>query len=238
MTSFFGGKDKAGGAAAENERVSRHSSGWGQLLQRMRGEESLRVLDIGPTSSTNINFITSLGHSIYLANLVEDAAKHDWTLPQEDGKAVRLDVERFLAAHLNFSGRGFDVVLFWDTADYLPQELLSPVLERIHAVMVPEGQMLAMFHPPTGASASGAAKTDFHRYHLTDRTRWTCSVRESIRCWQTIRTARLSGCSSRSRDFISSWPRTTCARLWLRARWMALSWKLAQYLLSKHVTEL
>jgi len=80
---------------------------------------------------------------------------------------VRLDVERFLAAHLNFSGRGFDVVLFWDTADYLPEELLVPVLERIHAVMVPEGQMLALFHPPAGVSASGAAKTGFHRYHLT-----------------------------------------------------------------------
>jgi len=26
--------------------------------------------------------------------------------------------------------------------------LLVPVLERIHAVMVPEGQMLALFHPP------------------------------------------------------------------------------------------
>ena len=24
------------------------------------------------------------------------------------------DVERFIAAHLNFSGRGFDIVLFWD----------------------------------------------------------------------------------------------------------------------------
>jgi hypothetical protein len=167
MTSFFGGKDKAGGAATENGRVSRYSSGWGQLLQRMRGEESLRVLDIGPTSSTNINFITELGHSIYLANLVEDAAKHDWILPQENGEGMRFDVDRFLAAHLNFSGRGFDVVLFWDTADYLPQELLVPVLERIHEVMVPEGQMLAMFHPPKGLSTPGAVKTGFHRYHLT-----------------------------------------------------------------------
>ena len=167
MTSFFGGMDKAGGAATENGRVSRHSSGWDQILQRMRGEESLRVLDIGPTSSTNINFITELGHSIYLANLVEDAAKQDWSLPQENGEGTRFDVDRFLAAHLNFSGRGFDVVLFWDTADYLPQELLVPVLERIHEVMVPEGQMLAMFHPPKGLSTPGAVKTGFHRYHLT-----------------------------------------------------------------------
>ena len=168
MPSFFGGKDKAGGGGAAHERVSRHSSGWGQLLERMRGEESLRVLDIGPTSSTNINFVTALGHSIYLANLVEDAAKREWMIPQEDGGSGRFDVERFLAAHLNFSGRGFDVVLFWDTADYLPQELLGPALERIHEVMAPGGQMLAMFHSTPGRSAPGSPKPDFCRYHLTD----------------------------------------------------------------------
>ncbi len=169
MPSFFAGKDKAGGAVQEDHRISRHSSGWGQLLGRMRGEESLRVLDIGPTSSTNINLITSLGHSIYLANLVEEAARRDWFVPQEGGGEECFDIERFLATHLDFSGRGFDVVLFWDTADYLPMQLLEPVLKRIHSVMAPEGQMLAMFHPPATASAQGTAKTGFHRYHLTDR---------------------------------------------------------------------
>jgi hypothetical protein len=61
------------------------------------------------------------------------------------------------------------VVLFWDTADYLPEELLGPVLDRIHQVMAPGGQMLAMFHSPSSSSASAAVKTDFCRYHLTDR---------------------------------------------------------------------
>jgi SAM-dependent methyltransferase len=168
MPSFFGGKDKAGGGAAASERLSRHSSGWGQLLERMRSEESLRVLDIGPTSSTNINFVTALGHSIYLANLVEDAAKREWIIPQPDGAPGRFDVERFLAAHLGFSGRGFDVVLFWDTADYLPDELLAPVLNRMHEVMAPGGQLLAMFHSPPSSSALGTPKAEFSRYHLTD----------------------------------------------------------------------
>jgi hypothetical protein len=170
MLSFFGAREKSGGGAAGKAgsgRVSRHSSGWGQLLERMRREESLRVLDIGPTSSTNINFITSLGHSIYLANLVEDAARREWVLAAEDGGEARFDVERFLGAHLNFSGRGFDVVLFWDAADYLPEELLGPVLGRIHEVMAPEGQMLAMFHSAATFGA-GAAKAEFCRYHLTD----------------------------------------------------------------------
>jgi hypothetical protein len=134
----------------------------------MRTEESLRVLDIGATSSTNINFVTALGHSIYLANLVEEAAKREWLFAQEDGGAAQFDVERFLAAHLNFEGRGFDVVLFWDTADYLPEELIGPVLERIHAVMAPGGQMLAMFHAQPNVSAAAAPKPGFCRYHLTD----------------------------------------------------------------------
>ncbi len=171
MPSFFGGKDKSGGGPASNQRVPRHSSGWGQLLERMRNEESLRILDIGTTSSTNINFVTALGHSIYLANLVEEASKREWIVTNEDGAPGRFDVERFLATHINFTGRGFDVVLFWDTADYLPEDLLGPVLDRIHGVMAPGGQMLAMFHSPTNSSSSiPAAKADFCRYHLTDKT--------------------------------------------------------------------
>src|SRR3984885_15336213 len=167
MLGFFGGKDKAGGGSASHERVPRHSSGWGQILQRMRGVEPLRVLDIGPTSSGNINFVTALGHSIYLANLVEDAAKREWIIPQEDGSPGRFDVDKFLATPLGFSGRGSDIVLFWDTADFLPAELLDPVLDRIHEVMAPEGQLLAMFHS-TPAVGAAPTKADFSRYHLTD----------------------------------------------------------------------
>ena len=165
--SFFGTKDKTGGSAAANERIPRHSSGWGQLLERMRSQESMRVLDIGATSSTNINFVTALGHSIYLANLVEDAARREWIIPQEDDSPGRFDVDKFLATHLGFSGRGFDIVLFWDTADYLPAELLAPVLDRIHEVMAPGGQLLAMFHSAPGVGAA-PVKADFSRYHLTD----------------------------------------------------------------------
>ncbi|MDP9039976.1 MAG: SAM-dependent methyltransferase [Acidobacteriota bacterium] len=167
MAGWFGSKEKSGSGAAAYQRVSRHSNSWGKILERMRAEESLRILDIGPTSSGNINFITSLGHSIYLANLVEDAAKREWILPEADG-AARFDVDRFLATHLDFSGRGFDIVLFWDTADYLPEELLAPVLARLYSVMAPGGQLLAMFHPAPGVSGASTGKTEFHRYHLTD----------------------------------------------------------------------
>ena len=199
MLKGFGGKDKAGGGGAAHERVPRYSSGWGQLLERMRGEESLRVLDIGPTSSTNINFVTALGHSIYLANLVEDAAKPEWMIPQEDGSPGRFDVEGFLAAHLNFSGRGFDVVLFWDTADYLPQELLGPTLERIHEV---DSCSRCFIRRRVAAHRSRKSWT-FAAIISPIPARWTCSGRVSTRSSAPIPIARSKPCLRHSRAFIS-----------------------------------
>jgi hypothetical protein len=164
MRNLFRGNDSAGGAkGAGGERVPRHSSGWKELLKYLRAHEALRILDIGPTSSTNINYITSLGHSIYMANLVEEAAKPEWVIPGEPGEPAGFDVERFLATNLNFSGRIFDAVILWDTADYLPEVLLPAVLERIQSVMQEDGLLLAFFH--TKAEGPEAA---FSRYHLTD----------------------------------------------------------------------
>lgn len=145
----------------QEERESRHSSGWQYLQKYLTANEGLRILDIGPTSAININYITSLGHSIYMASLVDEAVKPEWQSAGEDG-AIRFDAEAFLAANLNFLDRKFDVVTFWDTADYLPADLVQPVLTRILEAMNPGGLMLAFFH----AKASGA-ETRFSRYHLT-----------------------------------------------------------------------
>jgi hypothetical protein len=144
------------------ERSSRHSSGWVQLQKHLAAHESLRILDIGPTSAININYVTSLGHSIYMANLVDEAAKPEWTIPNETGDGAHFDVERFISTNLEFSGRKFDVVTFWDTADYLPAPLLSPVIDRIHDVMQPGGLLLGFFH-----AKATAGETRFSRYHLT-----------------------------------------------------------------------
>ncbi|WP_348268603.1 class I SAM-dependent methyltransferase [Edaphobacter paludis] len=162
MRNLFSSDSTSGAKGTGGNRVPRHSSGWKELLKHLSTQESLRVLDIGPTSSTNINYITSLGHSIYMANLVEEAAKPEWIIPAEGDKAASFDVEGFLKSNLNFSGRMFDVVILWDTADYLPESLLVPVFSRIHDVLQPGGLMLAFFH------ASPDAEAAFNRYHLTE----------------------------------------------------------------------
>ncbi|MBN9614199.1 MAG: type 11 methyltransferase [Acidobacteriales bacterium 59-55] len=162
MRNLFGSDNTGNPKGSGGDRTPRHSSGWKELLKHLSTQESLRVLDIGPTSSTNINYITSLGHSIYMANLVEEAAKPEWTIPGKDGAPPTFDVDGFLAVNLNFSGRIFDVVILWDTVDYLPESLLAPVFSRIHQVLQPGGLMLAFFH------ATADRETSFNRYHLTD----------------------------------------------------------------------
>lgn len=153
---LFGGSD-ARNAAAASARVPRVSSGWSALLKGLHEGEGQRILDFGPTSPTNINFLTGLGHSIYMADLAGEAADPRWAAPDTE---TPFPVESFLAENLQFSGREFDTVLFWDTGDYLQPALRDAVVARLHQVLVPGGQLLAFFHikPETG----------LHRYHLRD----------------------------------------------------------------------
>lgn len=159
--ALFRGKSSGSDTTAAGARHTRHSSGWATLGAHLRGEESLRVLDFGPTSAGNINLITGLGHSIYMSNLVQDAAKAEYLLKDDDG-SERFDVDRFLKENLELQGRTFDVVTLWDTLDYLPAALVQPTVDRLASVIAPGGRLLAFFH-----SKAAGDEAQFSRYHLT-----------------------------------------------------------------------
>lgn len=154
---LFGGSEARNTAAKISARVPRVSSGWSALLKSLRESEGQRILDIGPTSSININFLTGLGHSVYMANLVSEAAAPQW---KRSDPEAEFPTAEFVEENLNFSGRRFDTVLFWDTGDYLTPHLREAVVERINHVMEPGGQLLAFFHVK--------AEMELHRYHLRD----------------------------------------------------------------------
>lgn len=144
-------------------RIPRHSSGWSALRKQLGEETNLRFLDIGPTSPTNINFLTGMGHSVFMADLVHEARTGSWLLPTPEGEDPVWNTEAFLEQNLNFSGRKFDVVLLWTTLDYFPEPLIAPVIERFHESMNEGGRILALFHTrKTGGDLT------FYRYHLTE----------------------------------------------------------------------
>lgn len=133
------------------------------MLKYLQEHQNLRVLDIGPTSSQNINFLTGLGHSVYMADVVHESLSGHWKLPpEEEGGEPRFDVSGFFEQNLNFGGREFDVVMLWNTLDYVPQGLVLPLIDHLKDAVNRGGLILAIFH-----SKATGPNTAFCRYHLT-----------------------------------------------------------------------
>ena len=121
------------------------------------------MLDFGATSPSNINFLTGLGHSVYMAQTVQEAASSEWMQEPAGGGPASFALEAFSAQHLSFSGKEFDVVLLWDTINYLPPEVVPPLFARMTDLLRPGGQLLAFFH-----GAMQGPQTAHSRYQLTD----------------------------------------------------------------------
>jgi hypothetical protein len=143
-------------------RIPRHSGAWTVLRKRLQAEPGLRIIDAGYTSPNNINHLTNLGHSVFLADLVHDAYAQDWRIGTDEDDKPILNVEGFLGQALNLSGRMFDIVLLWTELDYLPAAFVAPVVAHLYAAMNPGGQVLALFHTRTHGD-----ETLRFRYHLT-----------------------------------------------------------------------
>jgi hypothetical protein len=133
------------------------------MRKRLQTEPGLRIVDVGFTSPNNINYLTELGHSIFLSDLVHDACTGNWKRGEDpDGNPV-WDTNAFLNQSLDFSGRTFDVVLLWTALDYLPQAFVEPVVNRLHSAMNRGGQVLALFHTRTQGP-----ETAYSRFHVTN----------------------------------------------------------------------
>ena len=97
MRNLFGRTQhdsQAGGSPTvlTGPRMPRHSSAWKDLLKYLKSEQGLRILDIGPTSPTNINFLTTLGHGVYMADVVNEALRVGLSSTARESKA-RFKVE-------------------------------------------------------------------------------------------------------------------------------------------------
>ncbi len=142
------------------EKVVRRSTGFNEFIKAISREQDLKILDLGSTSPANITFMTGMGHSFHQGDILRQANDKSLVIPNGD-EGTTLDVERFLRESLNFAREDFDAVMFWDVADFLPEPLVKPVIERIHYAMKPSGIMLAFFHTKdTGPAAP------FYRYNI------------------------------------------------------------------------
>ncbi len=142
-------------------RIPRRSTGFHHFTRAILRPDGQKVLDLGPTSSSNIHFITGLGHKAYNEDVLMAANASRLVIPGVEEGSATVDVERFLAEELQYEPESFDAVLMWDVCDYLPEPLVKPVVERIYRITKPRGALLAFFH-----TRDAGAEAPYYRYHI------------------------------------------------------------------------
>ena len=130
------------------EGALRRSNGLREFFSHLEGQRSLRVLDIGPPSQANVNFITSLGHRIYNEDL----------LPEVLGASFQ--AATFLERALDYPAGLFDGVLCWDLFDLLPDPTLAqPLAARLADITRSGAGLLLFFHTTEPGTAVPAYRS-------------------------------------------------------------------------------
>jgi SAM-dependent methyltransferase len=141
-------------------KLTRRSSGLGELARRWDSEDTLCVLDLGSTSPANIRHFTGRGHKIYSEDLLTASTEPTLVTKDEQGQVV-LDSRQFLADNLVYPAAHFDVVLCWNLPDYLDESLVRPVVGRLWSVLKPGGMLLAFFH-----TRDAGPDSPCYRFHI------------------------------------------------------------------------
>src|SRR6202161_2099136 len=164
MKLFRGSWGGAEAAAPQfAQKLTRRSSGLGELSRLWEADTPLCVLDLGSTSPANIRFFTEGSHKIYSEDLLVASTDPSLVTKDEQGNAV-LDSRRFLADNLVYPAAHFDAVLCWNLPDYLDESLVRPVMGRVWSVLKPGGMMLAFFHTKDAGPDSPC-----YRFHIVGK---------------------------------------------------------------------
>ena len=142
------------------QRLTRRSSGLRELARMLQSEEPLCVLDLGSTSAANIRYLTERGHKIYSEDLLEASTDPEVVTKDTDGQRL-VDHKSFFSENLAYSNAQFDLVLCWNLADYLDENLVKPVVARLWSVMKPGAVLLAFFH-----TREAGPDAPCYRYHI------------------------------------------------------------------------
>ena len=163
VMKFFRSSSHPAADSAVPQKLSRQSSGMGEISRLLNSQEGLCILDMGATSASNIRFFTGKGHKNYSEDLLRSSL--DPALRSQDGAGNSVvDSKKFLQENLVYPNAQFDIVLCWNLPDYLEESLVKPTIDRLWSMMKPGGYLLAFFH-----TREAGPDSTCYRYHVTDK---------------------------------------------------------------------
>ncbi len=158
---FFRSSSNQDAPQATAHKLTRRSSGIGEIARILNSQEGLCVLDVGATSANNIQFLTSQGHKNYSEYLLRASLDPALRTNDDAGNAV-IDSKKFLDENLVYPNGRFDIVLCWNLPDYMEESLVKPTIDRLWSQMKAGGLLLAFFH-----TRDAGPDSTCYRYHIT-----------------------------------------------------------------------
>lgn len=129
--------------ARKDIQSTRASRGLEQFFFNLQGQVGLSILDLAGASQQNIDFLTSLGHKVYSANVAHSMEECFGSDPSGQTNPGR--IEYFLRSNFDYPTQSFDGVLMWDAMQFMGPALLNATVERLADIMRPKSYMLAFF---------------------------------------------------------------------------------------------
>lgn len=161
LMKFFRSSSNQTAESATPQKLSRRSSGVGEISRVLNSQEGLCILDVGATSANNIRYFTDNGHKNYSEDLLRASLDPALRVQDSAGNSV-VDGKKFLAENLVYPNNQFDIVLCWNLADYMEESLVKPTIDRLWSQLKPGGLLLAFFH-----TRDAGPDSTCYRYHVT-----------------------------------------------------------------------
>ena len=160
LMKFFRSSSNQTAESAAPQKLSRRSSGVGEISRVLNSQEGLCVLDVGATSANNIRYFTDNGHKNYSEDLLRASLDPALRIQDSSGNSV-VDSKKFLAENLVYPTSQFDIVLCWNLADYMEESLVKPTIDRLWSQLKPGGLLLAFFH-----TRDAGPDSPCYRFHI------------------------------------------------------------------------
>src|ERR1700694_1417906 len=109
VMKFFRSSSKTTAGPAVPRKITRRSSGMGEISRLLNSQEALCVLGLGSTSANNISLFTSMGNTNSSEDLLRSSLEPALRSKHLDGNSV-VDSKKFLDENVVYANAQFDVV--------------------------------------------------------------------------------------------------------------------------------
>jgi hypothetical protein len=147
---------------------TRGSNSLKDFLWHLNGLGRGNLLDMGPVWQSTVTFFIERGFKVSTEDVLtgwkqlsQEEADRQRKLPDDAPRMTRAELAKvFLETSLQFAPGSLDAVLAWDILDYLEDDVMQRVADRLRSIVREGGVILAMFH--------SKRPQQFQRYRIKD----------------------------------------------------------------------